>query len=80
MLNDIYFEEELPNFRLGARPRTPRRAQGEKPTDHDEPHVSEMPPISKGLMQQIISEVHTLSLQQQQLMSCFDTFQQFILD
>ena len=26
MLNNIYSEDELPDFRLGARPRVPRRA------------------------------------------------------
>ena len=26
MLNDVYSEDELPDFRLGARPRVPRRA------------------------------------------------------
>ena len=26
MLNDVYFEDELPDFLLGARPRAPRRA------------------------------------------------------
>ena len=26
MLNDIYFEDELPDFRLGTRPRVPRKA------------------------------------------------------
>lgn len=30
---------------------------------------------SKGLMQELLSEVHTLSLQQQQLASRFNTFQ-----
>ena len=68
MLNDIYFEE-LPDFRLGARPRAPRRAaaapsQVEELVEHDEPLVSETPPISEGLMQQILSEICSLSLQQ----------------
>lgn len=53
----------------------------EKPEEHEEYDMdTDVPPApgdsstSEGLMQQLLSEVHTLSLQQQQLVSHFDTF------
>ena len=84
MLNDIYFADKLPNFRLGARPRVPLQAtatQAKEPKEKDEhdldtdvPLTSEDSSASKGLMQQILSQVRTLSLQPQQLASRLDSF------
>ena len=50
MLNDIYSEDELPNFQLRARPRAPRWAaaaqsqdkETTEPVEHpEEPSISE---------------------------------------
>lgn len=80
MLNDIYSEEELPDFRLWAGPRAPRRVTAapskvEEPAEHNKPPVSEVPHVSKGLIQQILCELRTFSLQQRQLESLFIDFQ-----
>ncbi|KAH9697929.1 hypothetical protein KPL71_023812 [Citrus sinensis] len=84
MLNDIYFADKLPNFRLGARPRVPHRAtttqakepkeKHERDLDTDVPLTFEDSSASEGLMQQILSQVRTLSLQPQQLASRLDSF------
>ena len=90
MLNDIYSEDELPNFRLGARLRAPRRAaaasiaassQDDEPADPAKPT---MPPAASTILedriQQLFDRVDVLSQQQQQLQSGFATFQQQMLD
>lgn len=79
MLNDIYSEEELPDFRLRAGPRAPRRVTAapskvEEPTEHDKPPVSEAPHVSEGLIQQILCELQKFSLQQRQVESLFIDF------
>ena len=75
MLNDVYSEDELPDFRLGARPRAPRRAATAASSQDDEPAV---PPAasfaSEDCFQQLFNKVDTLSQQQQQLQSNFVTF------
>ena len=51
MLNDVFSEDELPDFRLGARPRAPRQAaaassQDDEPTEQAVPIV---PPTSSSV-------------------------------
>ena len=41
MLNDVYSEDEFPDFRLGARPRAPHRAVAS--SQDDEPAVPAVP-------------------------------------
>ena len=74
MLNDVYSEDELPDFRLGARPCAPRRAaaaaiasfQDDEPTD---PAKLAMPlaasTVPKDRIQQLFDKVDVLSQQQQ---------------
>ncbi|KAL9426824.1 hypothetical protein AB3S75_033579 [Citrus x aurantiifolia] len=75
MLNDVYSEDELPNFRLGARPHVPRRATApaaNAPQD-DEPTETAVPPAASAVpedrFQQLLDQVDALSQQQQQLRS-----------
>jgi len=67
MLNDVYSEDELPDFRLGARPRVPRRAAApaaDAPQD-DEPTETDVPPaastIPEDRFQQLLNRVDALS-------------------
>ena len=89
MLNDVYSEEELPDFRLGTRPRAPRRAAATlaaaPPTaaassQDDEAANPAMPPAASAVpedrLQQLLDKVNVLSHQQQQLQSDFATFWQ----
>ena len=96
MLNDVYSEEELPDFRLGTRPRAPRRAAATPaataatpPTaaassQDDEATDPDMPPAASAIpedrFQQLLDRVDVLSHQQQQLQSDFATFRQQISD
>ena len=79
MLNDVYSDDELPDFRLGTQPRTPRRAAVTSSQD-DEPADPAMPPASSTVpedrFQQLLDRVNVLSHQQQQLQYDFATFRQ----
>uniref|UniRef100_A0A1S8ACF9 Putative plant transposon protein domain-containing protein n=1 Tax=Citrus limon TaxID=2708 RepID=A0A1S8ACF9_CITLI len=80
VLNDVFSEDQLPDFRLGARPQAPRRAaaaqsQVEEPAEPDEPPIPEAPPVSEGFVQQLLGEVRTISERQRQLQSQFKAFQ-----
>ena len=67
MLNDVYPPDQLPDFRLGARPSPPRRGSVSHPLakfnseehemDTDQPQAPEDPPASDGLMQPLVGEV-----------------------
>uniref|UniRef100_A0A1S8ACQ5 Uncharacterized protein n=1 Tax=Citrus limon TaxID=2708 RepID=A0A1S8ACQ5_CITLI len=67
MLNDVYPLDQLPDFRLGAKPPPPRRGSISQPLvkfnsekhemDTDQPQALEDPPASDGLMQQLVGEV-----------------------
>ena len=46
MLNDVYSEEELPDFRLGTRPRAPRRAAATPAAAAAAPQAAEAPPTA----------------------------------
>ena len=79
MLNDIYFEDELPDFRLGARQRVPCKAvsaaassQDDEPAEHAVPLAASTIPADR--FQQLSDKVNVLSQQQQQLQSDFATF------
>ena len=91
MLNDIYSEDELPDFRLRARPRVPRRAAVTPPpppasvaaaSQDDEPAEPAVPPATSTIpadhFQQLSDKVDLLSQQQQQLQYDFATFRQQI--
>ncbi|KAH9680417.1 hypothetical protein KPL71_026545 [Citrus sinensis] len=86
MLNDVYSEDELPDFCLGARPCAPRRAAASAvaSSQDDEPAEPAVPPAassaSEDNFQQLFDKVDTLSQQQQQLQFDFVTFRQKILD
>lgn len=78
MLNDIYFEDELLDFRLGTRPRAPCWATSAQSQDEEPAKLvehPEAPSISKDRIQQLFDKVDTLFMQQQQLQSQFQTFQ-----
>ena len=81
MLNDVQSEDELPDFRLGARPRIPRRAAAPASQD-DEPTETVVPPAASAVLedrfQQLLNRVDTLSQQQQQLRYDFATFREQI--
>ena len=83
MLNDVYSEDELPDFRLGARPRASRRATA-APSQDEKPIETTVPPttssVSEDRLQQLFDKVDALSQQQQQLQSDFATFRQQMLD
>ena len=74
MLNDIYFEDELLDFCLGARPRVPRRAAAPAApaapvsSQDDEPTETVVPPaastIPEDRFQQLLDRVDVLSQQQ----------------
>lgn len=83
MLNDVYSEDELPDFRLGARPRVPRRAAAPAAPEaaasqDDEPIETVVPPAASAVpedrFQQLLDRVDALSQQQQLLRSDFVTF------
>ena len=75
MLNDVYSEDELPDFRLGARPRAPRRAAiAAASSQDDEPARSVVSFASEDRFQQLFNKVDTLSQQQQHLQYDFVTF------
>ena len=88
MLNDVYSEDELPDFRLGTRPRAPRRAAAASAaaasSQDDKPVDPAMPPAASAIpddcFQQLLDIVDVLSQQQQQLQSDFATFRQQISD
>ena len=92
MLNDVYSEDELPDFRLGARPRVPRRAAAPAApvspaadaSQDDEPTETAVPPAASAVpedrFQQLLDRVDALSQQQQQLRSDFATFREQISD
>ena len=69
MLNDVYSEDELPDFRLGARPRVPRKATAATPatasSHNDEPAEPAVPPaastVPADLFQQLFDKVDFLS-------------------
>ena len=48
MLIDVYSEDELPDFRLGARPRAPRRA-ATTPSHDKEPAEPTLPPTTSSI-------------------------------
>ncbi|KAH9696622.1 hypothetical protein KPL71_023234 [Citrus sinensis] len=95
MLNDVYSEDELPDFRLGAKPRIPRQPAApaapaspaapaaDAPQD-DEPTETAVPPAASAVpedrFQQLLDRVDALSQQQQQLRSDFATFREQISD
>jgi len=95
MLNDVYSEDELPDFRLGARSRIPRQPAApaapaspaapaaDAPQD-DEPTETAVPPAASAVpearVQQLLDRVDALSQQQQQLRSDFATFREQISD
>ncbi|KAH9668399.1 hypothetical protein KPL70_021401 [Citrus sinensis] len=62
MLNDVCSEDELPDFRLGARPRVPRRAAA---SQDDEPTETAVPPAASAVpedsFQQLLDRVDALS-------------------
>ena len=64
MLNDVYSEDELPDFRLGARPRASRRAAA-APSQDEEPVEPAVPPAASlaydDLIQQLLDKVDALS-------------------
>ncbi|KAH9792871.1 hypothetical protein KPL71_004323 [Citrus sinensis] len=73
MLNDVYSEDELPDFYLGARPRVPRRAAAAAPvaalsaasSQDDEPAVLlAASTIPADHIQQLFDRVDVLSQQQ----------------
>ena len=75
MLNDVYSEDELPDFRLGARPRVPRKAaapaaSAAASSQDDEPAEIAVPPATSAVpedrFQQLLDIVDALSQQQQQ--------------
>ncbi|KAK9214749.1 hypothetical protein WN944_006748 [Citrus x changshan-huyou] len=85
MLNDVYSEDELPDFHLGARPRVPRRAAAPAApaaaaSQDDEPTETAVPPaasaVPKDRFQQLLNRVDGLSQQQQQLRYDFATFRE----
>ena len=92
MLNDVYSEDELPDFRLGARPRVPRRAAAPAApaapaataSQDDEPTKTAVPPAASAVpedrFQQLLDQVDALSQQQQQLRSDFANFREQISD
>ena len=72
-MNDVYFEDELPDFRLGARPRVPRRAAAPAApaasSQDGEPTETTVPPaasiVPEDHFQQLLDRVDALSQQQQ---------------
>ena len=86
MLNEVYSEDELLDFRLGTRPHAPRRAAAASAattsSQDDEPADPAMPPAASAVLedrfQQLLDIVNVLSQQQQQLQSDFMTFRQQI--
>ena len=87
MLNDVYSEDELPDFRLGARPRVPHRepAPAAAASQDDEPTETVVPPTASAVLedrfQQLLDRLDALSQQQQQqLQSDFVTFREQISD
>ena len=71
MLNDVYSEDELPDFRLGARPRVPRwataAAAAAASSQDDEPAEPAVPPAASTVpadrIQQLFDKVDVLSQQ-----------------
>ena len=65
MLNNVYSEDELPDFRLGARPRVPRRAVAVVSSQDDEPTEPAVPPAASTVpvdrIQQLFDKVDVLS-------------------
>ncbi|KAH9697228.1 hypothetical protein KPL71_023524 [Citrus sinensis] len=73
MLNDVYSEDELPDFHLGARPRVPRRAAAPAApaapeaaaSQDDEPTETVVPPAASAVLedrfQQLLDRVDALS-------------------
>ena len=87
MLNDVYSEDELPDFRLGSRPCVPRRpaspaAPATAASQDDEPTETVVPPaasvVPEDRFQQLLDKVDALSQQQQQLQYDFVTFREQI--
>ena len=86
MLNDVYSEDELLDFRLGARPCAPHRAaaavaassQNDELAEPAIPLAASTVPVDR--IQQLFDRVDVLSQQQQQLQSDFATFRQQILN
>ena len=73
MLNGVYSENELPDFRLGARSRVPRRAAAPAApaaaaSQDDEHTETAVPPaasvVPKDCFQQLLDRVDALSQQQ----------------
>ena len=77
-------EDELLDFRIGARPRAPQQVAAATPSQNEEPAEPTMPlaasSVSKDHFQQLFNKVDALSQRQQQLQSDFTTFRQQILD
>ncbi|KAH9750874.1 hypothetical protein KPL71_014049 [Citrus sinensis] len=75
MLNDVYSEDELPDFRLGTRSRVPRQAAApaapaapeEATSQDDEPTETAIPPAASAIpedrFQQLLNRVDALSQQ-----------------
>ena len=73
MLNNVYPPDQLPDFRIRARPPPPRRGSvSQPPTSSDseehemdtyQPPAPEHPPTSGDLMQKLVSDVQNLSKQ-----------------
>ena len=65
MLNDVYSEEELPDFCLGTRPRVPHRAAATTSSQDDEPAEPVVPPaastVTADRFQQLFDKVDVLS-------------------
>ena len=78
LLNDVYSEDELPDFCLGAKPRAPcRAAAAAASSQDDEPVVPTVPPTASSAfedrLQQLFDKVDALQ-------SDFATFRQQILN
>ena len=87
MLNDIYFEDELHDFCLGARLRVPHRAAAPAAaasSQDNEPAETAVLPAASAVpedrFQQLLDIVDILSQQQQQIQYDFATFREQISD
>lgn len=85
MINYVYPSDQLPDFRLGARPPLPHHGFVSQPPadsnsekhemDIDQPSAPEHPPASDDPMQKLVGNVQSLSEQLQQLQYEFVMFQ-----